>query len=61
MLLVGRAAAELPTSLLQAGALAAVAPYCGLFGLSGDVGAAAGAAVAKPRKNLGRARLAGQT
>ncbi|KAF5840841.1 hypothetical protein DUNSADRAFT_15383 [Dunaliella salina] len=57
-LLVGHAAGDLPTSLLQAPSLPAVSPYLSLFGLSGFSGAAAGASGMKGgRKNLGRASL----
>ncbi len=56
-LLVGRHAAELPASLLQAAALGAAAPHLTLFGLGGATGAAAGAAGGKARRNVQRARL----
>ncbi len=59
LLLVGRAAGELPSSLLQAGQAAAAAPYLSLFALGGVSGAAAGATAGKARRNVGRSRLEG--
>jgi hypothetical protein len=61
MLLVGRGAAEVPTSLLHAGELGVAAPHVSVFALGGAGGAAVGAKSGKSRRNLGRSRLGGGT